>query len=51
MDMNNLPVAEQNEHEILTAQQIELVNIERDKMKNDPKYMLNWEEARKTLLL
>jgi hypothetical protein len=33
----------------LTDQQIELVNIERSKMKNDPSYMLEWEDARKTL--
>jgi hypothetical protein len=50
MDINNLlPVAEQNEYEVLTAQQIELVNIECDKMKNDPNYMLDWQEARKAL--
>lgn len=35
--------------DVLTARQIEEVNAERQKIKNDPGYLLDWEEARKTL--
>ena len=34
---------------VLTPEQIELVNIERRKIKTDPNNFLKWEDARKTL--
>ena len=37
--------------EVLTAQQIEEVNAERQKIKDNPDYLLDWDEARKTLKL
>jgi hypothetical protein len=36
---------------VLTQEQIKLVNVERKKMKEDPEHFLDWEEARKTFKL
>ena len=36
---------------ILTEQQIEEVNAERQKIEDDPDYLLDWDEARQTLKL
>lgn len=35
----------------LSAAQIELVEAERQKIKDNPDYLLDWEDARKTLRL
>ena len=36
---------------ILTEKQIELVNIERKKIKDDPGHFIEWEEARNALII
>lgn len=47
--VQSLGYVQVDKNTVLSEQQIELVIIERSKMKNDPNYMLDWEEARKTL--
>lgn len=36
-------------NDVLTEDQKVLINIEREKIKSDPNYMLDWDEARKSL--
>ena len=47
--VQSLGYVEVEENSVLSEQQIELVDIERSKIKKDSSYMLDWEEARKTL--
>jgi hypothetical protein len=47
--VQSLGYVEVEENSVLSEQQIELVDIERSKIKKDSSYMLDWEDARKTL--
>lgn len=44
--VQSLGYVQVDKNSVLTEQQIELVNIERTKMKNDPNYMLDWDATR-----